>query len=439
MFDRVVMIKTSTSPYVLREWESQTFGEMELTPDDRELLNRFSDNCFKVDELRNGVRFSATSWIGVVKFTNFEVQITPKLAGEHLGLLQLIEYVLGIDSFKRSIGARTLCSDGGNLFDLIALLFAEACERLIRRGILYDYVEREAELTTVKGKILVDRQMRLRFGRVDRIECRYDEYESDIIENQIIAYALSEIEKRVKHEATKRKFRHLLLVFEGVCKKEQLDIAGTRESIIYNRLNGHYKEAHELVWLLFDALGINDLYKSGKTRCFAFILDMNTIFEHFIYKWIKQLIRNLNYSLRYQVKDKSIIWNATARRSYSKVIPDLLIRSRDHIEQQLAIDAKYKNYDERKLDPQDVYQLFLYAYAYGKGIESHSPPALLVYPSTSTVSTIIELNIKNTFGLTGASIYIQGLYIPEALNEASTNFQGPLSNTFLESIVKLIS
>ncbi len=433
-------IKTNTSPYVLKEWETKTLDDIELTSDDRELLNHFSDNnCFKLDELRDGVKFSATSWIGVVKFTNVEVQIIPKLAGEHLGLLDLIEYVVDVDAFRRSIGVRTLCNDGCNLFDLIALLFAEACERLIRRGILSDYVEREADLATLKGKMLVDRQVRLRFGRVDRIECRYDEYESDIIENQIIAYALSVIEKMVKHEATKRKIRHLLMVFEGTCNKDQLDVANARKSITYNRLNDHYREAHELAWLLFDALGVNDLYKKGQTRCFAFLLNMNTIFELFLYKWIKQLIRDTNYSLRYQVKDNSIIWNATAQRSYSRVIPDLLLKNRDYPEQQLAIDAKYKIYDERKLAPEDIYQLFLYAYAYGKRIEGYSSPALLVYPASSPASNITELNIRNALGLTGARIYIRGLYIPEALKEVSTGFHGFLSKSFIETIAHLAS
>jgi 5-methylcytosine-specific restriction enzyme subunit McrC len=433
------MIKPVVSPYVFKEWESRTIDNVKLTSDDKELLDNLPVNdCFKLDALLEGIKFSATSWIGVVKFTNFEVQIIPKLAGEHLGLLQLIDYVLDLDAFKHSLGVRTLCNDGCNLLDLLALLFAEACEKLIRQGILSDYVERETDLATLKGKMLVDRQVRLRFGRVDRIECRYDEYESDIIENQIITLALSVIENKVKHEATKRKIRNLILVFEGVCKKELCDVATARKSITYNRLNRHYKEAHNLAWLIFDSFGVNDFYKEGRTKCFTFLLDMNSIFELFLYKWIKQLMSSMNYSLRYQAKDNSIIWNATDRRSYSRVIPDLLLKNRDHDDQLLAIDAKYKNYDERKVAPEDVYQMFLYAYAYGKSFAG-SHPALLVYPATNVSSAIKELNIRNTFGLVGARIYIQGLYIPEALKEASIDFQGSFSKSFLGTIVNLAS
>jgi hypothetical protein len=43
----------------------------------------------------------------------------------------------------------------------------------------------------------------------------------------------------------------------------------------------------------------------------------------------------------------------------------------------VAIDAKYKLYDERRLSSGDVYQSFLYAYAYGN-TSGHSIPCALV-------------------------------------------------------------
>ena len=51
----------------------------------------------------------------------------------------------------------------------------------------------------------------------------------------------------------------------------------------------------------------------------------------------------------------------------------------------VAVDAKYKLYDQRKLDSGDVYQGFLYAYAFSGAGELAVPTAVLLYPSSTRV------------------------------------------------------
>ena len=54
---------------------------------------------------------------------------------------------------------------------------------------------------------------------------------------------------------------------------------GVRTTLTYNRLNAHYETAHQLGWLLFDALGIDDLFVLGEAQSFSFLLNMNQLFE----------------------------------------------------------------------------------------------------------------------------------------------------------------
>ncbi len=82
----------------------------------------------------------------------------------------------------------------------------------------------------------------------------------------------------------------------------------------------------------------------------------------------------------------------------------------------MPVDAKYKLYDVRRLDPADVYQAFFYAYAYHRPTAGDltSPSALLVYPS-SEAGTRVALRVRREDGATTARIRAIGVDIPSAL------------------------
>ena len=116
--------------FEIAEETLQIDGEV-LTPSDQRLkeeLESGEEGRLLVDELRAGVRVTARSWVGIVRFERFEVRVVPKLAGDNIGLVEMIEFATGLDSLRRSSSARTLHAEGTGLFDLIALLLAEGTE-----------------------------------------------------------------------------------------------------------------------------------------------------------------------------------------------------------------------------------------------------------------------------------------------------------------------
>jgi 5-methylcytosine-specific restriction enzyme subunit McrC len=117
--------------FELGEWQSRLFEGEALTPVDHQLeqnLEAGEEGRLLVDELRSGVRVTARSWVGVVRFERFEVCVVPKLAGGDLGLVEMIEFATGLDALRRASSARTLHAEGAGLVDLLALLLAEAAE-----------------------------------------------------------------------------------------------------------------------------------------------------------------------------------------------------------------------------------------------------------------------------------------------------------------------
>lgn len=274
-----------------------------------------------------------------------------------------------------------------------------------------------------------------RFGQVDRLVCRFDEHEQNIAENQLLAAALSRCSTRVTHESVRRRVRRLLAIFQEVCRVDDLDLEAIRGRMTYHRLNEHYRNPHALAWLLLDGLGTKDLLAPGETRCFAFLIDMNRLFEMFVFRLADRLLAGTGVRVHYQRGDRSIILNASTGQPYARVVPDILIEASDSgTTARVAIDAKYKLYDERKLSSGDVYQSFLYAYAYGGEGGPVLPAALLVYPSSTKSSNSVRLRVRSAQTLAAAEILAIGLSIPDTLAEVTGQLYGPATNVLIEAV-----
>jgi 5-methylcytosine-specific restriction enzyme subunit McrC len=277
----------------LTEWTSEVYPGVALTPEDRAVVEKLSasaDDRLQIEELQQGLRVRTRSWVGVVRLPTVEIRVVPKVTGDLLGLVRLLEYASGLDALIRLQDGATLEASGDSLLELVVLLFVEASERVLRRGLLSGYVEREDDLPIVRGRILGDRQMLKRFGRLDRIICRFDELEHDVVENQLLTAALQVASPRVTSVGLQRRISRLRGVLEPICDTDQLDLAGTRTTMAYNRLNAHYETAHQLGWLLFDALGIDDLFAPGDAKSFSFLLNMNQLFERFVTRVVGQVL-----------------------------------------------------------------------------------------------------------------------------------------------------
>ena len=109
-----------------------------------------------------------------------------------------------------------------------------------------------------------------------------------------------------------------------------------------NRLNAHSETAHQLGWLLLDALGIDDLFAPGEARSFSFLLNMNQLFERFVTRVVEQVLPVARYRVTSQVAFRSVVWNVSSQRPYTNIIPDVVVERRGESDCRVAIDAKYK-------------------------------------------------------------------------------------------------
>jgi 5-methylcytosine-specific restriction enzyme subunit McrC len=423
----------------LAEWETKIIPGLELTREDQAIVAQLGGEAGRLDieELRTGLKIQAKSWVGVIRFHKFEVQVIPKLAGKNLGLVEMLMFTSGLDALRRNSGVRELQTENTtNLFDLLCLLLSEYCERIVSGGLRHDYVEEECDLPFLRGRLLVRDQIRKRMGQIDRLECHFDEHNTDILDNRVLAAVLMLCAKQVTHPLVTQKIRRLTSIFAEACSTENLNLCTAWDDLSYDRQNQHYQAAHTLARILSEGFGVQDLFASSEIRSFAFLLDMNRLFELFMYRFLERALSGSNYHVYYQFRDPSIIWDADHNRPYTHVIPDLLVENNGIRQKRMVMDVKYKLYDDGKVNPSDIYQCFLYAYAY-KRYSSAIPMSVILYPSERRLRPGMSLEVRTKEYLTGAKVHILGINIPQAIEEINVSSLGDISKYLQEIIYSL--
>ena len=409
----------------LAEWRSATLVGAHMTERDLRFAEGLRqlprDARLEVQPAEGGVAVTTTGAVGLVRFTGFEVRIDPKLPGDHLRLFQLVEFAGGLDGLVQVAGSPRVRDSGANLLDLVVEVLSRETERILAGGLRADYVERENPLPALRGRLLVDRQHLERFGLYDRVICRYDEHEHDIADNQLLTLALAHGGRIATVPRIRRRARALSAALEDLCDPRALDLALGPSAFFYSRHNEHYRLAHALSWMLLADRGPDEALRTGQPRLRSFLIDMNALFERFLERIMRMILEPAGVHLASQRSD-SIFWRPEVNTPYARVRPDLIAHDASSPSARLPIDAKYKSYDTRKVDVEDLTQIFLYAYAYRRpGIGGARPKAMLVHPTEVPgdprrtrveVRSIAERAID-------AELSVVGLHIPTLLDAAT--------------------
>ncbi len=114
---------------------------------------------------------------------------------------------------------------------------------------------------------------------------------------------------------------------------------------------------------------------------------------------------------------------------YAKVTPDFRVLTPNG--ERFCIDAKYKLYDNLKVSNSDIYQSFLYSFAFFAS-PGQAKLAFLVFPSNDSEGRIHRLKIKC---LDGSVAYLSavGIHIPTILDQL------PKGGTAIEQITSYLT
>jgi 5-methylcytosine-specific restriction enzyme subunit McrC len=300
------------------------------------------------------------SWIGAVCLPGVEIQILPKI--ELSRLLFLVSYAVDPASWRNSIQG---FSHAESVCEAIAPAFVRMVAAATKRGLLHGYRTAEDSLLTVRGQIRFGDQLRRHLGLAPPIEVQFDEFSADIPENQLLKAALRALSRmRLRSGAVARALHGGWVAFEQVAEVE-FDSRRVPEPT-FTRLNRHYEPAVALARLILKGCSFD--LGTGRPPGTSFLLDMNEVFEAFLYR---ALLESLGVPATVFRRGSGGLTLDEATRV--RLAPDL---SWWHGNNCVFVgDAKYKRLDGAGFKHADLYQLLAYATA------ANLDHGLLVYAS----------------------------------------------------------
>ena len=336
----------------LREYRRR--NAVELSQEQRDSLLRLlpSMSVAPSPEKENHYDLVPGSWIGSLQLPGLEVVIRPKFPMEKV--LFLVSYALG--------GVRLHETDAHleserSLVEAIVPGFVHQVNRALSSGVVQGYREEEASLPTVRGRILFDDQIRKRYGILPPIEVRYDDFTEDILLNRLLKAAIFRLRQlSLRSEESRRSLRRFDNVLANV---ELVPFAANNVPVAhYTRLNEHYRPAVELARLILRSTSYE--LRQGRVQATGFLVDMNRVFEDFVYESLREALRLTEREFVQQGKGKGLRLDQGGQIPLK---PDLSWWRGRHC---LWVgDAKYKKIEGGQVPNADLYQALAYAVATG--------------------------------------------------------------------------
>jgi 5-methylcytosine-specific restriction enzyme subunit McrC len=365
----------------LEEYETKV---MMLSSIEHELLVRNFSKYVTVTRVgKREYKIRAKQYVGDIVLGKRLISIKPKIST--LNFYYMLNKTYDLKPFMEQ---STQYVKERSVFEIILEQFLNLVEDLSRKGISRSYYEVQENLPFVKGRIIVSENFRRNIALQQLNFCRYADFGADNIENRVIKYTLYYLfTSRLPREDLRIAIKGLFHHFESVSYSTISSSAFP--AISYTRLNKHYEPIISMCKLLLQNMTINLEYHD-ETSFSSFMIDMNVLFEHFVFTLLHDSLVERAWTIRGGGRKESSysdIENAT------EIIPDVTMRGGRNL---LVIDAKYKT--EVLAHKADLNQIWIYCIALGSRI------GVLVYPKHEVDDTLV---LTHTLRGNGTKVFVR--------------------------------
>ncbi|MCH7727552.1 MAG: hypothetical protein IH991_13865 [Planctomycetes bacterium] len=324
----------------LKEWESKEYW---LSPRALADLARCESKVLSVQVLPSGAtKVTAGPFVGRLRLGSCDVVLRPKRPIP--SLLTLLAEVHELTHLVPELAGYTTTPE---IVDLLVQIFLRQVDELVRNGLKRTYVNREEELVAIRGRVDVRRTFALHMRARPLAWCSYEDFTLDSIENRALLATLVAVASNGSILQARRRVAHKLMG-DFVSVQEVAMLPRDVGQIDCDRLSAHYEPVLRLAQIILASMGLANDFGGVGTN--GFMLNMNTLFELFIYRRLRRLLGEDGISvLRQQTA-------AFDEDRQAEVRPDLLIQS--HGGRRIVADTKYK--DKKDPEPGDLYQMLTY-------------------------------------------------------------------------------
>ncbi|MFC4312997.1 McrC family protein [Steroidobacter flavus] len=362
----------------LEEDRPQRYSEHELSEASAVAISKTPQCKVEFPNPLNGRKYivRAERIAGLVPISNeLLLRIKPKVPIGNV--FAMLAAVRGLEFIGKQPGVGSLGTIE-QMFDFVAREFAERVIARVRKGLYSQYVGHAERAYVVRGRLEVASTLRLRARGDVRVACTYETTTPDILDNQVILWALDRIARvGLRTAAALERVRAARRALLGTVSLTECTAADCRARS-YNRLNEDYRILHALARFFLEAMGPR--LAVGEYQFVPFKLTMWSLFQDYVVATIRAQLPS-DFVLHRQRPVE--LGGAFKPYKIDALIADA------HTERPLAvIDAKYTR------DPhsasEDVNQVVAYATYTGAKL------AILVYPTSrptnvTTLATGIRL------------------------------------------------
>lgn len=288
---------------------------------------------------------TATDTVGTIVTPDIELLIRPKVPLHNV--LMLLDVGIGPDAWRAEVFRYGADRD---LLPAFASFLSREIDGALTMGLVRAYRSAEEDLLGLRGRIDF-KHLHGRAGQAIPMPCRFEEYDIDIPENQLLLTAIKYMRMMAGVPPDSRRALQRSLARLGGVSGNHVD-RDTFRRIIFTRLNAHYEPALRLADLAISGATVID--RPGLIGASSFALSMNALFE----RWLTNRIRRyLDPALSVIPQDR---WRLDTD-SRITMFPDLVFYDGDR--PVYCADIKYKLTSTGRGRSDDYYQLLAYTTA----------------------------------------------------------------------------
>jgi len=326
---------------VIYEYDEVTKKELKKYIIDTPLLHKYFKQDWK--------KIKAKQYCGILNFDGDDFYILPKISDsdeeKNINVfIYMLRYAYDI-KLQNENTASSKNEKHNSFLEVFIQLFARGLFKELQAGIYKEYITEQDNLTMLRGKYLINENLKYNFTNA-KIYCEYDEFSMNNSLNQFFLYAIKIL---LPFTHNKKLLKQCELIFDEV-ESKHFDLNSLKMN--FHRLNSRFKDSFEFALLLLNKS--IPLFEKDK-KSFAFLFDMNELFEKFIGRIYKEI-------------------DSTTKLQNQKDFGSLRLKP-DIITSNMITDTKYKKVKNREdLKVADKYQMFVY------GINFDVKNTMLLYP-----------------------------------------------------------
>ena len=363
------------------------------------------------------------NFVGTIPLDDIQIEILPKIPLVENNIeaekIRFLEILQSIDYFKEKIFSNSKIEiTDTSILEIFIHLFIEEVEKIIKKGLIYRYVDKNENFNVFKGKLDINNHIKYNFSHKEKFFMKFDEFSVDSLENITIKLTIQKLKKISVNLKNKENLNKIGHYFENV---SILD--GSIENLKYltfDRMNDYYKNAIQWAKIFLNNQS-SSIFSTNNGEIPSILFPMETIFENYIANKLVNIIQEKSYNqLAIKVQDNSCsifssisLNNVKIDNNILRIRPDIVIKNKD-AKEIFILDKKWillNKFDYKfKISSEDVYLMLAFVKTYSDTNKNKyiCKKAYLIYPATNmNQSTFFTKDDKLIFNTDDFELNIQ--------------------------------